>query len=345
MTASRPEIPIDPALPIVDTHHHLYDRISEAHAAIAEGKRRYLIDELLADIDSGHNVIATVSVDGGAMYRPDGPAEYRVVGETEFVNGQAAMSASGVYGSSRVAAAIVGRADLRFGDRVKGVLEAHIAAGGGRFRGIRQTGAWDGDEAIFGGMFPNGKELYRDSCFRRGFAHLAPLGLSFDAFVLSTQLADVADLASAFENTRIVLDHVGGPIGIGPYRGRLAEMFPAWKRGIDEIARRPNVVMKLGGLGSFINGFPTFRAQPPASSEALAADWRPYVEASIEAFGADRCMFESNYPVDSGAGRYGTIINAYQRLTAGCSDSERLSIFSGTAIDVYRLPVHAAVAA
>jgi predicted TIM-barrel fold metal-dependent hydrolase len=339
------ELPLDPALPIVDTHHHLYDRISEAHAAIAEGKRRYLLDELLDDMNSGHNVIGTVFVDGQAMYRVDGPAEYRVVGETEFVNGQAAMSASGLYGPSRIAAGIVSRADLRLGDRVKGVLEAHVAAGGGRFRGIRQTGAWDGDEAIFGGMFPNGRGLYLESSFRRGFAHLGPLGLSFDAFVLSTQLADVADLASAFPNTRIVLDHVGGPIGIGPYRGRLTEMFPAWKRGIVEIARRPNVVMKLGGLGSFINGFPTFRAQPPASSQALAADWRPYVEASIEAFGAERCMFESNYPVDSGAGSYGTIINAYKRLTAACSASERDAIFSATAIDVYRLPLRAAVAA
>ncbi len=345
MTPRDQEIAIDPALPIVDTHHHLYDRIPEAHAAIAEGKRRYLLDELLADMNSGHNVIATVFVDGEAMYRAEGPTEYRVVGETEFVNGQAAMSASGLYGTSRIAAGIVGRADLRLGDRVAGVLEAHLAAGGGRFRGIRQTGAWDGDTAIFGGMFQNGRELYRDSGFRRGFARLAPLGLSFDAFVLSTQLADVADLASAFPNTRIVLDHVGGPIGIGPYRGRLAEMFPAWQRGIEEIARRPNVVMKLGGLGSFVNGFPTFRAQPPASSAALAADWRPYVEASIEAFGADRCMFESNYPVDSGAGRYDTIINAYKRLTAGCSQPERLSIFSGTAIEVYRLPLGNALAA
>jgi predicted TIM-barrel fold metal-dependent hydrolase len=338
------EIAIDPSLPIVDTHHHLYDRLSEAHAALAEGKRRYLIDELTADM-SGHNVIGTVFVDGDAMYRVDGPAEYRVVGETEFATGQAAMSASGLYGPSRVAAGIVGRADLRLGDRVKGVLEAHIAAGGGRFRGIRQTGAWDADQTIFGGMFPNGKGMYLDNSFRRGFAHLAPLGLSFDAFVLSTQLSDVADLATAFPNTRIVLDHVGGPIGIGPYRGRLAEMFPAWKRDICAIAQRPNVFMKLGGLGSFINGFPTFRAQPPATSGALAADWRPYVEASIEIFGADRCMFESNYPVDSGAGRYGTIINAYKRLTAVCSASERTSIFSGTAIEVYRLPFAVAVAA
>src|SRR5262245_37544986 len=254
------------------------------------------------------------------------------------------MSASGLYGPSRIAAGIVSTTDCRLGDRVKSVLEAHIAAGGSRFRGIRQTGAWDGDASIFGGMFKNGEHLYLDPAFRRGFTHLAPLGLSFDAFVLSTQLRDVADLAAAFPDTRIVLDHAGGPIGIGPYKGRLEEMFPAWKRDIFEIARRSNASVKLGGLGSFINGFPSYGAQPPASSETLAADWRPYVETCIEAFGARRCMFESNYPVDFGAGTYGTIVNAFKRLTAGCSSDERTSSCSGAAIEIYQLPIAVAVA-
>jgi predicted TIM-barrel fold metal-dependent hydrolase len=346
MTSSSTQEPaIDPGLPIVDTHHHLYDRLPENLLSLGGGRRRYLIDELLADITDGHNVIATVHVDAAAMYRGDGPPEYRVVGETEFINGIAAMSASGLYGPARIAAGIVGTTDLSLGDRVKGVLEAHIAAAGARFRGIRQTGAWDADPSIFGGMFKNRAGLYRDAAFRRGFAHLAPLNLSFDAFVLSTQLSDVGDLAGAFPNTRIVLDHVGGPIGIGPYRGRLAEMFPAWKRGIQEIARRPNVVMKLGGLGSYINGFPSFNAQPPASSAALAADWAPYVEASVETFGAARCMFESNYPVDSGAGTYGTIVNAFKRITARCSADERSAMFAHTAIEVYRLPIGTPVSA
>jgi len=348
-TPNRPTVDqepaLDPALPIVDTHHHLYDQLAEKFASLSGGRRRYLIDEMLQDIGGDHNIVATVFVDADAMYRADGPAEYRVVGETEFANGQAAMSASGLYGPSRIAAGIVSTTDCRLGDRVKGVLEAHVAAGGSRFRGIRQTGAWDGDASIFGGMFKNNEHLYRDAGFRRGFAHLAPLGLSFDAFVLSTQLADVADLAAAFPETRIVLDHAGGPIGIGPYKGRLPEMFPAWKRGIEAIARQGNVVVKLGGLGSFINGFPSYGAHPPASSEMLAADWRPYVETCIEVFGANRCMFESNYPVDSGAGRYGTIVNAYKRLTAACSTAERRQIFSGTAIEIYRLAVAEAVAA
>jgi L-fuconolactonase len=340
----NPESPIDPGLPVVDTHHHMYDRLPEKFLSLGGGRRRYLLDELLADTD-GHNVVATVHVDAGAMYRIEGPREYRVVGETEFINGVAAMSASGLYGPSRVAAVMVGTTDLRFGDRVRGVLEAHIAAGGGRFRGIRQTGAWDADPSIFGGMFDNGAGLYQEASFRRGFAYLAPLGLAFDAFVLAPQLADVADLASAFPDTPIVLDHAGGPVGIGPYRGRLPEQFPAWKRAIADIARRPNVTVKLGGLGSYMNGFPSFGAQPPASSAQLAAEWRPYVETCIEAFGAARCMWESNFPVDAGSGSYGTVLNAYKRITAACSPLERADIFSGTALRTYRIALPAALAA
>jgi L-fuconolactonase len=340
-TMNRPaelEAPIDPDLPIVDTHHHLYDRLPEAVAALAGGRRRYLLDELLADIEGGgHNVVATVHADADAMYRADGPRELRVIGETEFINGQAAMSASGLYGPCRVAAGIVGTTDFRLGDRVRPVLEAHVVAGGGRFRGIRQTAAWDDDPAIFGGMFPIPEGLYLDADFQRGFAHLAPLGLSFDAFVLSTQLADVTSLARAFPETRIVLDHCGGPVGVGRYRGRREELYPAWKDGIAQLAGCPNVVVKLGGLGSFLGGFDSFRADPPVSSEALAAEWRPYMEPCIELFGADRCLFESNYPVDFGAGSYGTIWNACLRLTAGCSPSERAALFSETAADVYQL--------
>jgi predicted TIM-barrel fold metal-dependent hydrolase len=332
------EAPLDPDLPIVDTHHHLYDRISVESARIAGGRQRYLLEELLADIDaSGHNVVATVHADADAMYRADGPPELRVIGETEFINGQAAMSASGVYGPCRVAAGIVGTTDLRLGDRVRAVLEAHVAAGGGRFRGIRQTGAWDDDPAIFGGMFPVGEGLYLGREFQRGFRHLAPLGLSFDAFVLATQLADVTALARAFPETTIVLDHCGGPVGVGRYQGRRDELHPAWEQEIRRLAECPNVSVKVGGLGSFLGGFASFGADPAVPSEVLAAEWRPWVEPCIEAFGADRCMFESNYPVDYGSGAYGTIWNASKRITAGCSPSERAALFSGTAARIYQL--------
>ena len=338
MTApSVSEAPLDPLLPVIDTHHHLYDRLPEALLSLGGGRRRYLLDELLADIGDRHNVVATVHADAAAMYRADGPREYRVVGETEFINGQAAMSASGLYGRTRVAAAIVGTADCRIGHRVQGVLEAHVAAARGRFRGIRQTGAWDADPQIFGGMFDNAEGLYGDASFRRGFAHLAPLGLSFDAFVLAPQLPDVAALAGAFPETSIVLDHAGGPIGIGPYRGRLPELFAAWRRDVQAIARHPNVTVKLGGLGSFTNGFPSYGAQPPASSDVLAAEWRPYVETCIEAFGADRCMFESNFPVHKNWCSYAVHWNACKRLASGASAAEKHALFAGTALRAYRI--------
>jgi len=336
-----PEPALEPDVPIVDAHHHLYDRISSEVAALAGGRRRYLIEELLADMDGGHRFIGTVFADADAMYRADGPAEVRSVGETEFANGVAAMSASGLYGPCRIAAGIVSRADLRLGDRVKPVLEAHVAAGNGRFRGIRQTAAWDADATLLGGMFGVGEGLYRDPTFRTGFAHLARMGLTFDAFVMAPQLADVADLARAFPDTRIVLDHAGQPVGIGSYRDRGDEMLAIWKRGIIELARCENVVVKLGGLGSFLSGFPSFRADPPARSERLAAEWRPYLAAAIELFGAKRCMFESNYPVDSGAGAYGTIWNAFKRITTGCSANEKRLLFAGTATHTYRLDLSA----
>jgi len=329
---------IDPQLPIVDSHHHLYDRAPDVAAAIAGGRRRYLLDELLSDIESsGHNVVATVFVDADAMYRADGPPEFRVVGETEFANGQAAMSASGLYGPRRIAAGIVGTADCRLGDRVRPVLEAHIAAGGGRFRGIRQTAAWDSDSSIFGGMFKNSSGLYHDDVFRRGFSHLAPLGLSFDAFVLAPQLADVTGLARAFPATRIILNHVGGPVGVGRYRGHRDEMLATWRRDIKELAQYPNVMVKLGGLGSFLAGFASYGAQPPAPVSQLSAEWRPYIDACVEMFGVERCMFESNYPVDSGSGSYGAIWNVFKQITNACSADERSALFAKTAAAAYRL--------
>lgn len=336
---------LNPELPIIDTHHHLYDRVSEAEARIAGGRRRYLIDEMLEDMNCGHDIIATVYVDATTMYRKEGPEEFRVIGETEFANGQAAMSASGLYGPSRIACAIVGTTDFRLGDRVKGVLEAHVAAGNGRFRGIRQTGAWDEDASIFGGMFKNVAGLYLGSEFRRGFAHLAPMGLSFDAFVLPPQIPNVTDLARSFPNTTIILDHVGGPVGIGRYKGQRQAMFGSWKKNVQELSKCPNVMMKLGGLGSFLGGFSSYNAQPAVSSAVLAEEWKPYIESSIEAFGVERCMFESNYPVDYGSGAYGTIWNAFKRITAGYSPGEQMTLFAGTAADVYRLKVRQLVAA
>jgi len=325
--AQRKEEVLDSARPIVDPHHHLWDR----------GGQRYLIEEMISDIASGHNIIATVYVEARSMYRAGGPEALRPVGEVEFVNGVAAMSASGGYGSAAICAGIVGHANLLLGDGARAVLEAEIAAGGGRFRGIRHSSAWDADAEVAGMYATRPKGLLLDATFRKGFACLKPLGLSFDAWLFHPQIGDLTDLARAFPDTKIVLDHCGGPIGIGGYANRREEIFPLWKASIQTIAKCPNVVVKLGGLAMRLLGYDFHeRPMPPSSKEAAAA-WRPYIETCIEAFGPDRAMFESNFPPDKGQCSYQVIFNAFKRLAAQYSEAEKTALFSKTATDFYRL--------
>jgi predicted TIM-barrel fold metal-dependent hydrolase len=338
---------LEPDLPIVDPHHHLWDRRNYATPAAPEhgfmtaiaDARRYLLDELLADTESGHNVVATVFVECGAFYKADGPVEMRVVGETEFVNGVAAMSASGAYGDFRACAGIVSRADLLLGDAVTPVLEAHIRAGGGRFRGIRNSASFEADKDVLGPLNRVEAGLYRSDAFRKGFARLAPLGLTFDAWLLEPQLPDVIDLARAFPDQTIILDHVGTPLGLASYQGKLSERFPIWRENIRELAKSPKVVVKLGGLAMAFCNFPSFLAEPRAPSEQLAAEWGPYIEACIEAFGPERCMFESNFPVDMGSCSYATLWNAFKRVAKGYSAQEKAALFAGTATKTYRLEI------
>jgi L-fuconolactonase len=340
---------LEPDLPIIDPHHHLWDRLpllgGERPAPRHDFEKiiarvpRYLLDELLADMKSGHNVIATVYMECGAMYRQAGPAPLRPVGETEFVNGVAAMCASGLYGEGRACAGIVGHADLTLGSAVREVLEAHIAAGGGRFRGIRQSASWDADEGVLGPLSRNQAGLYGREDFRQGFAELAPLGLSFDAWMLEPQLPDLVALAKAFPGATIVLDHVGTPLGIAGYAGRREERFSVWRGAIGDLAALPNVSVKVGGLAMPFPGFASFLAEPAASAQALAAEWRPYVEACIEAFGVRRCMFESNFPVDIGSCDYATLWNAFKVVAQAYSADEKTHLFSDTARRVYRLDI------
>src|SRR4051795_6027986 len=317
---------IDPLRPIVDPHHHLWNR-----------GHRYLIEEMAADVASGHNVIATVYVDCRSMYRSNGPEALRPVGEVEFANGVAAMAASGGYGPAAICAGIVGHVDLRLGEAAKGVLEAEIAAGNGRFRGIRHSSAWDADPDVAGMYAKRPKGLLLDATFRKGFACLAPLKLSFDAWLFHPQLGELADLARAFPDTKIVLDHCGGPIGVGSYANRREEIFTGWKASIQDIAKCPNVVVKLGGLAMRLLGYDFDRRAKPPSSEDAAAAWRPYIETCIEAFGPRRCMFESNFPPDKGQCSYQVIFNAFKRIAADYSESEKTALFSGTATEFYRL--------
>jgi predicted TIM-barrel fold metal-dependent hydrolase len=318
---------IDPARPIVDPHHHLWDR----------GGVRYLMEEISDDVTSGHNIVATVYVESRSMYRNYGPEAFRPVGEVEFVNGAAAMAASGAYGKTLVAAGIVGHTNLLLGEGAKAVLEAEIAAGNGRFRGIRHSSAWDADESVGGIYSSRPKGLLLDPTFRKGFAQLAPLGLSFDAWLFFTQLGEFVDLARAFPDTRICLDHCGGIVGIGSYANRREEIFKVWKASIQEVAKCPNVVVKLGGLAMVLPGFGFHEWPKPPNSEQAAAAWKPYLETCIEAFGPDRCMFESNFPPDKGQCSYQVIFNAFKRVAANFSESEKTQLFSKTATDFYRL--------
>jgi L-fuconolactonase len=316
---------LEPDLPIIDTHHHLWDRPDH----------RYLLHELLTDLRAGHNVVATVFLQCHAMYRAAGAEELRPVGETEFVAGIAAMSDSGGYGTPRIAAGIVGYADLTLGERVEPVLEAQIRAGGGRFRGVRHSGNWDADPIIGNGA--PGPDIYRRADFRAGLARLTALGLSLDAWVFHTQLADVIDLARAFPGTNIIMGHVGGVLGYGPYSGRRDEVFASWKASVTELAKCPNVTMKLGGMMMRAALFDYKAAERPPSSEELASWWRPYIETCIELFGANRCMFESNFPVEKMGIGWAGLWNAFKRIAAGASADEKSAMFSDTARRIYRL--------
>ena len=325
--ALRKEEIIDPQRPIVDPHHHLWDR----------GGQRYLVEEMVDDIASGHNIIATVYVEARSMYRANGPEAFRPVGEVEFANGVAAMSASGGYGPAAICAGIVGHVNLLLGDGARAVLEAEMIAGNGRFRGIRHSAAWDADADAAGMYATRPKGLLLDPTFRKGFACLAPLGLSFDAWLFHPQIGELTDLARAFPDTRIVLDHCGGLLGIGSYANRREEIFASWKASIREIAGCPNVVVKLGGLAMRLLGYDFHERPLPPSSEQAAAAWRPYIETCIEAFGPERGMFESNFPPDKGQCSYQVIFNAFKRIAAQYSEAEKTALFAKTATNFYGL--------
>jgi predicted TIM-barrel fold metal-dependent hydrolase len=325
--ALREEEILEPALPIVDPHHHLWDR---------PGSRYFLLD-FLADAATSHNIRASVFIECGTMHLANGPAELRAVGETEFANGAAAMSASGAYGECRACAGIVAFADLTC-ERIDKVLEAQERAAGGRLRGIRQISAWHPDPTARGSLANPPPHLLEQPAFRRGVAAVARLGLSLDTFMYHTQLGELASLARTFPDLPIVVDHTGGAIGIGPYAGRRDEVFAAWQEAMLDLASCPNVHVKLGGFGMRVFGFGFGDREQPASSAELANAWKPFFLTCMEAFGPQRCMFESNFPVDKGSFSYAILWNAFKRVAAGASPDEQAQLFAGTAARVYRLP-------
>jgi len=316
---------LEPDLPIVDPHHHLWNHHGNT----------YFLDQLMADLNTGHNIVATVFLQCFWAYREAGPDAMKPVGETEFVASVAAEAKRrGI--ATRVCAGIVGYADLMLGDDVGPVLDAHGAAGAGALRGIRYITARH-PRFLASMSTPPGFGVMGSPAFRKGFAQLAKRGLSYDAWLYHTQVTQLVDLARAFPDVPICLNHVGGPLGVGPYRGKRDEVFRDWLVAIRELATCPNVHMKLGGLAMVVNGFDFHENALPPSSGEMRDAWGPYMLALIEAFGADRCMFESNFPVDKGMCSYPVMWNAFKRIAAGASADEKKALFHDTAARFYRI--------
>jgi predicted TIM-barrel fold metal-dependent hydrolase len=326
LTRARPEAILLPDLAIIDTHHHLW-----------EAPGRYLLADFLTDAATGHNVVASVYVECGSHRRTEGPVEFRPVGEVEFAASVAAQCETDPRAKTLVAAGIVGFADLTLGDRVEPVLAALIEAGGGRLRGIRHSAGWHDDPVIGNNHHGAGPGLYLRPDFRAGLARLTAMGLSLDALVYHPQHGDLIDLARACPEATIIANHTGMPLGYGPFAGRPHEVLAQWRATMPEVAACPNVVMKLGGMMMRLAAFDYHAAERPASSEQLAAGWRPYIEPCIELFGAERCMFESNFPVDKMGIGYAALWNAFKRIAAAASSGEKTALFSGTARRAYRL--------
>ncbi len=321
---------VDPERRIVDPHHHLWQRPTGD----------YLLDDLWGDTEAtgadgdSHNVEMTVFVECRACYREDGPEHLRPVGETEFV---AEIAAASAVGAGATIAGIVSQANLTLGEAVEEVLDAHAEAGEGLFRGIRHAGARDPHpEALrIAGRAPEG--LYARDDFRRGMKALGVRGLTFDTWHYHHQNRDFAALARAVPETTMILDHFGTPLGVGPYAGRRDEIFEAWKRDIEEIAACPNVVAKIGGLAMPDNGFGWSERDTPATSDELVAAQRRYYLHTIESFGPERCMFESNFPVDKLSIGYHPLYNALKKIALEFSDDEQDAMFRRTATRVYSL--------
>ncbi len=320
--ALRSEEAIEPELPIVDPHHHLWD-----------GDQPYRLAQLRGDTGAGHNVVATVFVDCMWDYRRDGPEELRPIGETEQAVREAARSADSDGATIR---GIVSYADLRLGDAVGDVLDAHVAAGNGLFRGIRHATAWDADPSIGRTHTRPTPRLMAEPAFRDGARTLASKGLTYDAWLYHPQLPELVSFARDVPDLTIVLDHLGGPLGIGPYAGRREEILSQWRIDMADVATCPNVVVKVGGIGMvrYGSGFDE-RPEPPSSDDLVSA-WGGPIAYTIEQFGVDRCMFESNFPVDKQSCGYVELWNAFKKIAAGASAGEKAALFHDTAARVYR---------
>lgn len=321
--AQHAEDALEPSLPIIDAHHHLWE---------LPGKT-YRSEDLIGDLSSGHNMKATVFVECHTHYRTDGPREYAPLGETAFALSEARRAQTAVH----VAAAQVGNADLALGAAVGPVLDRMIEVSEGRLKSIRNIAVWHADSSVRASAASPPPQLLLQPSFNEGMRELTARSLAFDAWLVHTQLGELRALAEAHPTTTMVLNHLGGPLALGPYRGHRAEVFDAWRNEMATLAGFPQVHVKLGGFGMALFGFDFHTTDMPPDSKRVAEAIRPYVETCIELFGPARCMFESNFPVDKGCFSYGVIWNAYKRIAACLTEQDKAGLFHDTAARVYGL--------
>jgi L-fuconolactonase len=326
---------LEPELPICDAHHHLWGKRNH-HSAL-----RYLLPDFLTDIETrnntGHNIVSTIYVDSNAMYRAEGPDEMKPVGEIEFANGVAAMSASGLYGKTQVAAGIIGHANMLLGEAVGDVLDAMIAAAPARFRGIRHSSTIDDDEALPKHRDAPRPHLLLDKTFRAGVAELARRNLIFESHLWHPQLTELADLARAFPDLTIVANHCGEPLGIGHYKDMREEVMANWRRDLAQLAKCPNVVVKLGGVNMIVIGHEWHKRDHPPTSDELVAAAGEIIEHAIQVFGPERAMFESNYPAERASCSYRILWNFFKKVTANFSAADKALLYHDNAARFYRL--------
>jgi L-fuconolactonase len=318
---------VDPDLPVVDSHHHLWVR----------PEHPYRMEQFEADVASGHNIVGSVFAECHAMYRTEGPTEFAPVGEASFVAAEAERGARGPMRSRHLCSAFIGTADLTLGSRVGKVLDLLESESGGLFRGIRCAVYWDPDPSLSAGLRAYARRgLLLDPTFREGFRCLVSRGYVYDAWQYEPQLPELCDLIDAFPEATVVVNHCGGPVGINAYA--TPDRFERWRAALGEVARRPNSLVKLSGLSARRIGLGLESRRDRPDAEELARLWSPYIHACVELFGPSRCMWGSNFPVDVAAGDYATVLNAYKLALAGCSTADKRAIFADNARRVYGVP-------
>ena len=324
---------LEPNLPIIDPHHHLWPSPLEENKIPV--KSHYLLEDLWKDTESGHNIIKTIFVECGQGYYKTGPELLKPVGETEFVLGIAKKSRENT--SKAQISGIVGHADLMLGKSVKETLEAHQEKGEGLFKGVRHTAGWDQSEEIRNSHSKPIRHIYLDDDFQDGVEQLEKLEMSLDAWHYHTQIKELTLLAKTFPNLIIIHNHFGGPLGIGPYEGNRDKIFNHWKEDIFELSGCKNVVSKLGGMAMPINGWDWHKRNKPATSNELVLAQKEYYLHVIDSFGSERCLFESNFPVDKQSISYPVLWNAFKKLTFNFSEKDKNQLFYETAARVYKI--------